>query len=280
MTIEMIKVLLFCFAILAASLGKRKASQLFSSSYILYTKTNHKFGQSLVATPDSVKPLTINSGTICAVIVHGYGGKGTDSMSLVLRDAFLGSGNTNVIVVDWTVAAGSNMASEAVPAIADNVAELLKLMVISNKISKTKLHLVGFDLGAHVVGNVGRIFQGVARITALNPYGADEWMLSNNHLRATDARYVEVIHTEVSQIGLPVAVGDVDFFPQGGVRQPGCQDLDCSHNRAWKLFAASLTHGGLIGHRCETIRNALDLERFCTGFALPLGTNELVKYGQ
>lgn len=49
-------------------------------------RTNHKFGQSLVATPDSVKPLTINSGTICAVIVHGYGGKGTDSMSLVLRD--------------------------------------------------------------------------------------------------------------------------------------------------------------------------------------------------
>lgn len=63
------------------------------------------------------------------------------------------------------MAAGSNMASEAVPAIADNVAELLRLMVISNKISKTKLHLVGFDLGAHVVGNVGRIFQGVARIT-------------------------------------------------------------------------------------------------------------------
>lgn len=104
-------------------------------------------------------------------------------------------------------------------------------------------------------------------------------MLSSNHLRSTDARYVEVIHTEVSQIGVPVAVGDVDFFPQGGVSQPGCQNVDCSHNRAWRLFAASLTHGGIIGYRCESIKAALAFDGFCTGFALPLGTNELIKYG-
>lgn len=57
------------------------------------------------------------------------------------------------------------MVSEAVVAIAENVVELLNLMVAYNKISKAKLHLVGFDLGAHVVGNIGRAFQIVARIT-------------------------------------------------------------------------------------------------------------------
>lgn len=104
-------------------------------------------------------------------------------------------------------------------------------------------------------------------------------MVSNKRLRASDALYVEVIHTEVSVMGLPVAVGDVDFFPNGGVNQTGCQDLDCSHNRAWQLFAASLSHGGIIGYRCRSIIEALKPKGECTGFALPLGNGDLVKYG-
>lgn len=104
-------------------------------------------------------------------------------------------------------------------------------------------------------------------------------MLSAYHLRSSDALYVEVIHTEVSQIGLPVAVGDVDFFPQGGVRQPGCRDVQCSHRRSWELFAASLTHGGLIGYRCDSMQEALDIGGSCKGFALSMGNNSLVKYG-
>lgn len=63
------------------------------------------------------------------------------------------------------MSANSNLISEAVVAIAENVVELLNMMVAYNKISKAKLHLVGFDLGAHVVGNIGRAFQTVAKIT-------------------------------------------------------------------------------------------------------------------
>lgn len=79
--------------------------------------------------------------------------------------AFLTSGKTNVIVVDWERAADHNKASETVPAIADNVVKLLKLMIIYNKISKSKLHLVGFDLGCHIIGNIGRAMEDIARIT-------------------------------------------------------------------------------------------------------------------
>lgn len=104
-------------------------------------------------------------------------------------------------------------------------------------------------------------------------------MLSRSHLRTNDARYVEVIHTEVSEYGLAVAVGDVDFFPNGGVRQPGCPNIDCSHIRAWQLFAASLTDGGLVGHRCTSVDEALNPQSICTGFALPMGNNNLVKHG-
>lgn len=104
-------------------------------------------------------------------------------------------------------------------------------------------------------------------------------MLSRNHLRSSDAQYVEVIHTEVSEIGLPVLIGDVDFFPNGGVRQPGCRNIDCSHNRAWQLFAASLTHGGIMGYRCNSIDDAINYEDTCTGYSIVLGNNDLVKHG-
>lgn len=104
-------------------------------------------------------------------------------------------------------------------------------------------------------------------------------MLSKSHLRSNDARYVEVIHTEVTEIGYAVAIGDVDFFPNGGYRQPGCQNVDCSHIRAWQLFAASLTNGGLIGHRCSSIDEAVNPHRGCTGYSLVLGNNDLQKHG-
>lgn len=76
------------------------------------------------------------------------------------------SGKTNVIVVDWTVAAMEpRYASESVPAIGSNIAELVKLLAMFGKVSRSKLHLVGFDVGAHVVGCTGRLFNDIARIT-------------------------------------------------------------------------------------------------------------------
>ncbi|XP_026315698.1 hepatic triacylglycerol lipase-like [Hyposmocoma kahamanoa] len=277
----MFKFLVICYAALTVSLGARKSSQLYTSTYMLYTKDNYKSGKKVEANRDSVGPLPINAMTDCAIIVHGHGGSGSHSMSTVLRDAFLTNGTTNVIVVDWAIAASvKEYALAAVPAVGENIIELLKLLVKHGKISVAKLHLVGFDVGAHVVGCVGRGLKGIARITALNPIGGGrEWVLSGYHVRPEDALYVEVIHTEVSEIGIPSALGDVDFYPHGGIRQPGCGDIECSHNRAWQLFAASLTHGGIMGHRCDNVDEAIDTRKPCTGFTLAMGNNELVKYG-
>lgn len=46
----------------------------------------------------------------------------------------------------------------------------------------------------------------------------------DNHLAAGDADYVDVIHTDAGVFGHPKAMGDADFYPNGGLPlQPGCR---------------------------------------------------------
>lgn len=105
------------------------------------------------------------------------------------------------------------------------------------------------------------------------------WHYSRDRLSDSDGVYVEAIHTDAgvpgSGIGLPI--GHVDFFPNGGVWQPGCLTNRCNHDRAWELFAVSVTHGHLFGRRCLTmLQVTTDL---CTADLLPLGTADLSKTG-
>ena len=42
------------------------------------------------------------------------------------------------------------------------------------------------------------------------------------HLDKTDAKYVDIIHTNAGYIGTADIVGDTDFLPNGGSVQTGC----------------------------------------------------------
>jgi hypothetical protein len=61
----------------------------------------------------------------------------------------------------------------------------------------------------------------------------------------TDATYVQIIHTNGGTLGMQRECGTVDFYPNGGSRQPGCEDSPlnqdvCSHNRAWEIYQNSI----------------------------------------
>jgi len=51
-----------------------------------------------------------------------------------------------------------------------------------------------------------------------------------DRLDETDAIFVDVIHTNAGQNGLDKSIGDIDFYPNGGKKQPKCEKSDkCDH---------------------------------------------------
>lgn len=88
---------------------------------------------------------------------------------------------------------------------------------------------------------------------------------TENRLTDTDADYVEVIHTSILSFAQPI--GTIDFYPNGGKSQPGCQwDLTarCSHQRAFEFYAESIYNPEFNAFGC--IESKLDYlkEEKCT----------------
>lgn len=89
--------------------------------------------------------------------------------------AFLAVGDVNVIVVDWGVlASGSyNAAVAGVPSVGNSLGDFLIWLRQLTGVSWNNVHLVGFSLGAHIVGNAGRRAGGLpGRVTGNQLYFA------------------------------------------------------------------------------------------------------------
>lgn len=96
------------------------------------------------------------------VIVHGWNQNGGDRMNVDITSALLDLGDFNVIVVDWRGVAGGSYLSAAnqVPAIGNHVGNIIQWIFNNFGGNFDQLHLIGFSLGAHVVGNAGRALGG------------------------------------------------------------------------------------------------------------------------
>merc|ERR1712130_514084 len=153
--------------------------------------------------------------------------------------------------------------------------------------SRPSLHCIGHSLGAHVCGFMSNKLlekrgRRMERITGLDPAGID-WTTRlvgvmkvepmavlphvDKRLDASDADFVDVIHTDANFAGMMEPSGDVDFYigrPEESLgssqKDCGCKD-NCDHARSFKLFTESVSHqikADKVFHCTETKKLSLE----------------------
>ncbi|XP_026764696.2 pancreatic triacylglycerol lipase-like [Galleria mellonella] len=202
------------------------------------------------------------------MIYHGFMSHSNASWVLDMTSAFLKREDVNVIAVDWSKGGDTWKYWRAVAntrRVGSDVTRFMRQLIGATGARIKDFHFVGHSLGAHIASYVSYHIGGVYRITGLDP--AQPCFLTNDHterLDSTDADFVDVIHTNGRLLkkigfGLPDPTGHADFYPNGGMKQPGCSNETnslwsrltpsffsrlkqaiCSHGRAYLLFTESL----------------------------------------
>ncbi len=113
-------------------------------------------------------PLSYNATVPTKIIIHGLNNNAKTPWVIEMKDALLANENVNVIVVDWED--GSTLPYEQACANTQVVgaltANLIKKLITSKKARAADFHLIGFSLGAHTAGYVGKRVK-IGRITGL-----------------------------------------------------------------------------------------------------------------
>ncbi|KAK9500473.1 hypothetical protein O3M35_001738 [Rhynocoris fuscipes] len=211
------------------------------------------------------------------ILAHGFLENGDKRWLKVLKDKLLNRTDCNVIVIGWQ--GGSQ------PPYTQAVANIRlvgrmggHLLGVLNGLLGLKTefcHVIGHSLGAHLAGYIGNTLitqynLTLGRISALDP--AEPHFSETDpvvRLDPSDALFVDVIHTNAQPfiqggLGMDEPVGHLDFYPNGGVTQPGCSDsfkhsldaeesiikalrnfLGCDHVRSYHYYIES------IADRCE-----------------------------
>ncbi|XP_067620004.1 uncharacterized protein [Eurosta solidaginis] len=193
------------------------------------------------------------------ILIHGWLGGSTAGVYQTLVPEYLrqGNGNYNVFTVDWGRGAVADYltASYRVKPVGKVLAKFIDFLQREAGMRFEDLHLIGFSMGAHIAGIAGKHLESgrLPLIYALDPalpfFRYDSF---DDRIAITDADYVEVVHTSVGSYGYDRPLGHVDFYVNYGSAQPGCFFNECSHMRAYQIFAESLQmKGALVGQGCD-----------------------------
>lgn len=198
---------------------------------------------------DTLNKSHFNTRRSTKLITHGYLTSADGPSCTLIRDAFLNKSDSNVIVIDWSPASKDSylLARLLVPLIGVHVGKMLSFLE-DNGMNEGTTTLVGHSLGAHIMGIAGKnAKKRVKYLIGLDPaMPLFRFVQPSERISTGDADFVEVIHTDAGILGLPETVGDYDFYPNGGMFQPGCESKDllytaaCSHSRSYMYYAESI----------------------------------------
>lgn len=245
-------------------------------TFALYTRQNFDTAQSIVYNNKAgVKSSNFKSNRQTKVIIHGFMTKIAAPWFGMIKKALLDHGDYNVIQLDWTN--GNKFpytqATANTRVVGALLAQLIRWLETEFGAKRETFHLIGHSLGAHIAGYAGERLQDgsrkLDRITGLDPAGP---YFENTHpevrLDPTDARFVDAIHTDGDSLlsiakleggfGLMQPVGHVDFYPNGGKKQPNCDTppagsvegiikgalwkLKCSHERVREIMISTIAN--------------------------------------
>ncbi|KNC24335.1 hypothetical protein FF38_04620 [Lucilia cuprina] len=205
----------------------------------------------------SLRQSRFNPFNPCRILIHGWlGGSHAGIYNTLVPEYFkLQEGNYNIITVDWGKGAIADYitASYRVKPVGIVVAKFIDFLHQESGIPFANIHVIGFSMGAHIAGISGKFVQ-TGRLPVI--YGLDpalplfRYENVNERLDLRDAEYVEVLHTSVGSYGYDHPLGHVDFYINYGYNQPGCFFNECSHFRAFQVFAQTLRNELLMGSEC------------------------------
>ncbi|XP_046638843.1 pancreatic lipase-related protein 2-like [Daphnia pulicaria] len=212
-----------------------EAPEIIQPAFCLYTRHNRSRCQNLV-TGDvpSIQRSGLDSSRRILFIVHGYLEHGNKKWIKRMVEEALIYDNVNVVVVDWVSGSGPpyTQAVANIRLIGVMLAHLVLFLHGQFQVPTENCHIAGHSLGAHLAGYTGQYMRDrghmLGRITGMDP--ADPYFENTEpliRLDPTDALFVDVIHTDAGPIlsgglGMMQPIGHIDFYPNGGVRQPGC----------------------------------------------------------
>jgi len=222
------------------------------------------------------------------IFVHGFFGHVNKDWLIELMQVSLLMDDVNAVRIGW---AGGAQTINYPQAVADTrlvAAEIGKLVeeMVNLGADLDKFWLIGHSLGAHTVGFVGQNVPGIGRVTGLDPAEPYfEGYHSDARLDPSDATFVDVIHTDVASIlalgfGSKEAMGHVDYYPNNGTNQPGCdigitdinsihgakQYVVCNHERSYKIMIETIRAKAegrtchFKAHRCSSYDSYLKEE--------------------
>ncbi|XP_069969228.1 phospholipase A1 VesT1.02-like [Bactrocera oleae] len=234
-------------------------------TFYLSRNSNSSKEQSINETIKSITDSGFDASNPTRFIIHGWAQSYTAGMNTDIRSAWLGRGNYNVILVDWVRARSVDYVSSvvAISRTGEKVASMINYLVENFGMRLDETEVIGHSLGAHVAGYAGKNTKNglLHAIIGLDPalplFSYDK---NDKRLNATDAHYVESIQTNGGQLGFLKPIGKGAFYPNGGMRQPGCVlDLigSCSHGRSTAYYAEAVARDDFPSMHCVDYQEAV-----------------------
>jgi len=201
---------------------------------------------------ESIRSSPYNPNRPTRVLIHGFLEDESADIKVETAAELLRYYDFNVLFIDWSE--GSRTinyfaAAGRVPTVGQFTASYLDFLHENGLLNFNRLSVIGFSLGAHIAGTVGKNTQRgrVQHIIGLDPAGP-LFSVRNPESRidAGDGVYVECIHTNGPTLGIGLGLGaavcDADYFPNGGRSQPGCLFDTCNHSRAVDFYVESIAN--------------------------------------